>query len=386
MHTSAACMTHDSSHALHVLDAPPVYTYYACHGKHADSSSQYRLLSVSTESERNTMTRAGTCRVRLRGGGRDGPSPTPTPDDGDVDSENEEAMVRRATGTQTHLLDRMREMERRMQGSAQWKGVWLRTAGRDGDAPDGGWALGICKRIAGRWVRWVVIACSAHMRHNGKWGLGLYSWRSDAGSTREWVVGSFNGDVRAIARNEESATAAAAERAEAGNQYMMVFKRVSEYEDARELPTEAWGPGCVAPKCNGECTLPEASMMLPVHSIVCSRCGHVHQSSWWARTMREGRKAAAARRIVWDVVDGSTCGPPYVQEAVDHRCARGGEEEATARLRGGDRTLIAAPDITAYDNSCPARENARSELLWYYGASYPMGSMLPEHAEGDVRR
>jgi hypothetical protein len=57
-----------------------------------------------------------------------------------------------------------------------------------------------------------------------------------------------------------------------------------------------------------------------------------------------------------------------------------------ARLRGGDRTLIAAPDITAYDNSCPARENARSELLWYYGASYPMGSMLPEHAEGDVRR
>ena len=67
-------------------------------------------------------------------------------------------------------------------------------------------------------------------------------------------------------------------------------------------------------------------------------------------------------------------------------CA-GREEEATARLRGGDRTLIAAPDITAYDKSlCPARENARSELLWYYGASYPIGSMLPEHAEGDVRR
>ena len=49
----------------------------------------------------------------------------------------------------------------------------------------------------------------------------------------------------------------------------------------------------------------------------------------------------------WVVVDGSTGGPPFVHEACDYRSSRGQWREATARLRGGDRALLAPSGAVA---------------------------------------
>ena len=266
-------------------------------------------------------------------------------------------------------LSRLQQRMEQLAGSANravgWRAHWVTEGWWWPGADDSGRSLALQRRVQGRWRRWAVIGASAHMASAGASGLGWYSWREGADDEVEWVAGRFDGRVVARHETEEAATEAAAEMAGrgAGNAYMMVFAEIAGVE---------WRPGDAsgAPRSRLGGDALEA-----LRSSVTGGGRPAVVPGWAAAEVRRGSWALVDGQVWrpvqrWVVVDGSSCGPPFVQEACDCRSARGRGRVAVARLRGGDRSLVVSADVPAYDTAQPVLDNAAAEVVWYYGPAY----------------
>ena len=266
-------------------------------------------------------------------------------------------------------LSRLQQRMEQLAGSANravgWRAHWVTEGWWWPGADDSGRSLALQRRVQGRWRRWAVIGASAHMASAGASGLGWYSWREGADDEVEWVAGRFDGRVVARHETEEAATEAAAEMAGrgAGNAYMMVFAEIAGVE---------WRPGDAsgAPRSRLGGDALEA-----LRSSVTGGGRPAVVPGWAAAEVRRGSWALVDGQVWrpvqrWVVVDGSSCGPPFVQEACDCRSARGRGRVAVARLRGGDRSLVVSADVPAYDTAQTVLDNAAAEVVWYYGPAY----------------
>ena len=219
------------------------------------------------------------------------------------------------------LQQRLEALMTRVHTAAGWRGCWLGVANWTPAHGDAARSLGLWRRVDGHWRRWAVVGSSANMARSGATGLGVYSWRSGPATSREWRMASFDGAALSTLEAEADAISAASAAAAAGNAYMMVFPRVRN---------ERWVPGGRRGRAEAEAhgavaeAVAQGAEYDGVVAIVLSPevAVGVLAGAW---VMAHG--AVWRPAVVWDAVDGSVGGPPFLHEACDHRLPSGAWRE-----------------------------------------------------------